>query len=308
MNKKNRLPSVFKQYLFLTLGVFIMSAAFYFFVIPSGIVIGGTTGLAMVITRYFSAFPISAIAFVFNMFLLLMALIFLGKKEFVRSIFGSVLFPAFLALFELFIPNPVFEQTDLLLISLYAGGLVGIGFAIVIHFGGTTGGSDIAIQIVNRKTRLSLGTSIYVVEGGIILLGALTDLRGISEGLINALYAIVIVFISGKVTDSFLLGVESKKALNIITTKPQELKKAIFSQFSRGMTEIAIKGAYTDQSKTLLVMVIHNSEYHFVKRIIQQNDPLAFVYVTPASEIQGEWSSKEEVYLFDQGGQSQTRK
>ncbi|MBU0997869.1 MAG: YitT family protein [Firmicutes bacterium] len=292
-----------KQYLFLTLGVFIMAFAFYFFVIPSEIVIGGTTGLAMVVNRYLPNLPISIIALFFNVLFLISALILIGKREFVRSIYGSLLFPAFLALFELTIPVPQFGGNDLLMISLYSGGLIGIGFAIVIHNGGTTGGTDIGVQIVQKYTRLTIASAIYVVEASIIILGAVTSPSGISSGFIAALYAIVIVFISGKVSDSFLLGVESKKALNIVTSVPKELKAAIFSSFNRGMTEIPSQGAYTEHPKTILIMVIHNSEYHFVKKIIHDVDPKAFVYVTPATEVQGEWSAKDEVYFYNAKGQ-----
>jgi len=301
--KKHQTMKKIKQYLFLTLGVFIMSFAFHFFVIPSGIVIGGTTGLAMVVNRYLTNLPISFIALFFNVLFLISALLFIGKKEFIRSIYGSLLFPAFLALFELTIPIPQLGGNDLLLISLYSGGLIGIGFAIVIHNGGTTGGTDIGVQIVQKYTKLSIASAIYVVEASIIVLGAFTAPEGISAGFIAALYAIVIVFISGKVSDSFLLGVESKKALNIVTSVPKELKAAIFASFSRGMTEIPSQGGYTEHPKTILIMVIHNSEYHYVKKIIHDVDPKAFVYVTPASEIQGEWSAKDEVYLYNAKGQ-----
>ncbi|MGD9909265.1 MAG: YitT family protein [Candidatus Izemoplasmatales bacterium] len=288
-----------KQYLFLTFGVFLMAVAFYFFVIPSGIVVGGTTGISMVIYRYTQVLPISMLALILNGILLIAAFLFIGKKEFVRSLYGSILFPIFLAIFEIAIPSPTFRDTDLLLVALYAGGLIGIGFAIVIHNGGTTGGTDIIIQIVQKYTRLTIGTAVYVVESTVILLGVITSPNGIESGLITLLYAVAITFLSGKVSDSFLLGIEQKKALNIVTTKPQELKKAVFASFSRGMTEIPSIGGYSETSRTILVMVIHNSEYHFVKRIIQDTDPSAFVYVTPASEIQGEWSSPDEVILED---------
>lgn len=299
MKKKHNLSpkARFKQYLFLTLGVFIMAVAFYFFVIPSGIVVGGTTGIAMIIQRFIPIIPISVSAFVLNAILLFLALWLIGKKEFVRSLYGSLLFPAFLALFELVFPEIRYPEIDLLLLSLYSGGLIGLGFAIVIHYGGTTGGTDIAIQIVNKYTRFKLGTSIYIVESTIIVVGALTTPEGWSVGLVNMLYAIVIVFLSGKMSDAFLLGAQSKMALNIVTEKPEQLKSAIFASFSRGMTEIDSVGGYTKRPKALLVMVIYHREYHYVTRIIADTDPSAFVYVTPATEVQGEWSPTEEVYL-----------
>lgn len=286
-----------RQYLFLTLGVVIMASAFYFFIIPSDIVTGGTTGLAMIVVRYFPDWPISVITFVFNAFLLLCALIFLGKKVFLRSLYGSLLFPVFLGLFEWLIPSPVFRDTDLLLVALYAGTLIGVGFAIVLHNGGTTGGSDIPIQILSKYTKLSIGTSMYFVDGSIIILGAITALDGLQAGFITLLYAIAIVFLSGKMSDSMLLGMEAKRAVNIVTDHPEELKKAMFSSFSRGMTEIASSGAYSGTNKTILIMVIHTSEYQYIKRIIEDTDPKAFVYVTPASEISGEWSDRYEVFI-----------
>lgn len=290
-----------QQYFFIALGVFLMAVSYHFFVIPSGIVTGGVTGLSMVINRYIPSIPISILALFFNIILLFICLLFLGKREFIRSIFGSLLFPLFLAMFEYIVPNPTFAQNDLLLVSLYAGGLIGLGFAIVLHYGATTGGTDILIKMVTKYTILSLAVAVYIIDSSVILLGALTYPGDISVGLINSLYAIVIVFLSGKVADSFLLGLQSKKAINIITDHPKELKQAIYASFSRGITEIRSQGGFTETDKTLLIMVIQNSEYHFVKRIILETDPKAFVFATPASEIHGEWSSKEEVFVSGQG-------
>jgi uncharacterized membrane-anchored protein YitT (DUF2179 family) len=290
----------FETYFFLTLGVFLMACAYYFFVIPSGLVTGGATGLAIIASRYFHSVPISVFSLGFNVTFLILGAIFLGKKELGKTIFGSLLFPAFLALFELLVPDPIFADRDLLLVTIFAGGFAGMGFGIVCKYGGSTGGSDIAIKIVKKYTKLSLSTSIYMVEAAIIIAGALTypvAEGGINSGIINALYAIVVVFITGRVSDSYLIGSQSKKAVNIITDRPKEIKSVLFATLRRGITEIPSIGGYTDNKKTLLIMVIQNTEYHLVTQIITAQDPKAFVYVTPASEISGAWSSKEEVLL-----------
>lgn len=286
-----------EQFVFLTVGVFIMAFAFYFFIIPASIVTGGVMGLAMVVHRVTEIIPLSVLTLIFNVICLLLALLLLGRKEFVRSIYGSLMFPFFFALLEIFVPVVSFGSSDLLLVSLYAGGLIGVGFAIVIHYGGTTGGTDILIKIFKKYTSFSLATCIYIVDGTIIVIGALTNPDGLSDGFVIALYAIVVVFLSGKVADTFLLGFQSKKALNIITDNPKELKKAIFATFGRGMTEIKSLGAYTEEEKTLLIMVIQNSEYHYIRGVITSTDPKAFVYATPASEIHGQWTTeKHEVF------------
>lgn len=285
-----------EQLFFLTVGVIIMAVAFHFFVIPSQIVTGGVTGLALIIHRYLPGVPISVLALGFSLIFLFMALLFLGKQEFINSLYGSLLFPLCLWILEQVIASPNFAPGDRLLVALYAGGLIGVGFGIVVHYGGTTGGTDIPIKILKKLTPVSLAVAVYLVDGLVILIGALTDPVSIGDGFIAALYALVIVILSGKVADSLVFGLQSKKAVHIVTRIPKDVKQKIFALFSRGMTEIKSQGGYTGEEKTLLVMVIQNSEYHFVRNLILDADPDAFVYVTPASEIQGEWSPKEEVY------------
>ncbi|MFH0992955.1 MAG: YitT family protein [bacterium] len=295
----------FEQYGSLVLGVFIMAVAYYFFIIPAGLVTGGATGLAIISGRYFPNIPISFFSLFFNTVFLLLGLAFLGRREFTKTLLGSLLFPAFLALFELLVAHPeeVFGEQDLMLVTLYAGMLVGAGFGIVCKYGGSTGGTDIAIKIVKKYTSLSLSKSVYLVEASIILLGALTFPTGINDGILTALYAIVVVFLSGRVSDSIMIGSQSKEAVNIITEKPKEIKAAIFAVLRRGATEISSQGGYTESKKTMLIMVIQNTEYHLVRKIIETTDPKAFVFVTPASEIHGEWSTKEEVFRRNEDGQ-----
>ncbi len=291
-----RSVSWLEQYFFLTVGVFVMAIAYYFFVIPSGLVTGGSTGVAMILNRYFPQIPISAFSLVLNSLLLILAFFFLGKRELLNSLFGSLLFPGFLALFEVIFPNPQFSPDDLLLVILYAGMLAGSGFGLVCQYGGSTGGSDILIKIFQKYAKVSLRASVYVVEAGIIIAGAITHPEGFNVGVVNLLYAVVMVFISGKVADSIVMGSQSKKALNIITDHPKEIKTEIFATLRRGVTELQSQGGFTENKKTMLIMVIQNTEYHLVRNIIAKNDPAAFVFATPASEIQGQWSSKEEVF------------
>ncbi|MDP2425133.1 MAG: YitT family protein [Candidatus Izemoplasmatales bacterium] len=295
----SRIRSITKVelYLMLTLGVFVMAMGYYFFIIPSGLVTGGATGIAIILTRYFPDIPVSLFSLGLNVIIMTLGFFFLGKKEFVRSAVGSLEFPMFLALFELIIKPPQFSINDMILMALYGGGLVGLGFGIVTRYGGSTGGSDIIIRIVKKYTPLSLAQSLYAVEATIVLAGAITFQSGFSNGIIAALYAVLVIFVSGKVADMIVIGAQQKKAVNIITDHPKEIKAAIFTSLRRGMTEIPSLGGYTESKKTVLILVIQNSEYHIVRKIIQANDPKAFVYVTPASEIHGEWSSKEEVFV-----------
>ena len=288
--------SKIELYFMLSLGVFVMAMGYYFFIIPSGLVTGGATGIAIILTRYFPTVPVSLFSLVLNIIIMTLGFFFLGKQEFVRSAIGSLEFPIFLGFFELIVKPPQFGLNDTILMALYGGGLIGLGFGIVTKYGGSTGGSDILIRIVKKYSPLSLAQSLYLVESLIVIAGALTHPEGFSSGVIAALYAVLVIFVSGKVADMIVVGAQQKKAVNIVTDQPKAIKHAIFETLRRGMTEIPSLGGYTEAKKTVLIMVIQNSEYHMVRKIIQSIDPKAFVYVTPASEIHGEWSSKDEVF------------
>lgn len=279
----------FEQYFMITVGIILMVSGFYFFLLPQEIVAGGVTGLGLVLNRMIDI-PISLTVFVFNAILLVASLFVLGKKIFVRSIYGSLAFPLVLFLFERFVPQLDFNN-DYVLAVLFGGGLLGLGFGTVLKYGGTSGGTDIPVKMLNKKLGLSISFSVYLIDGIIVLLGILAFLD--SNGVVGGLYALIAIFISGKIGDMVVVGGNGKKAMQIITDKPTELKDAIFKSINRGVTHMDIKGGYTNQPKTMLVTVITKQEYYVVRNIIAKIDDSAFVYVTPATEIHGDFYIKE---------------
>ena len=113
------------------------------------------------------------------------------------------------------------------------------------------------------------------------------------NGILASLYALLAIFISGKLADMVVIGGNDKKAMQIITERPQEIKQAIFDTVGRGVTLMNIKGGYTNQERIMLVTVITKQEYYIVRDIIAKLDDNAFVYVTPATEIHGDFVIEE---------------
>lgn len=284
-----RVISSVEQYIMITIGIIIMVAGFYFFLLPLDIVAGGVTGLGLVLNKL-AGLSISLTVFVFNMILLFLSLIILGKKVFVRSIYGSLVFPLVLFIFEEFIPLLDFKN-DYVIAVIFGGGLLGLGFGLVIKYGGTSGGTDIPVKILNKKFGLPIQFSVYAIDGIIVFLGIIAFID--TAGLYGGLYALISIFISGKVGDMVVVGGNSKKAVQIITDKPLEIKNAIFESIDRGVTQMDIKGGYTNHNKTMLITVITKREYYVVRNIIARIDDSAFVYVTPATEIHGDFYVKE---------------
>ena len=290
IHKKVRQIKSVERYFLISIGIILMVAAFYFFLIPANIVAGGVTGLGLVVNK-FTGFSISLFVFITNMVLLFMGLFLLGKKIFFRSIYGSLLFPATLFIFEEFVPLLKMEN-DFVLATIFGGALIGLGFGLVIRYGGTSGGTDIPMKILHKRLKLPLSISIYLIDGVIIFSGVIAYYG--DYGIESGLYAILAMFISGKIADIVIVGNSTKKAVQIITTKRDEIKEAIFETISRGVTEMDILGGYTKEHKTMLVTVITSNEYYYIRNIIARIDPEAFVYVTPATEIQGDFSVRED--------------
>lgn len=278
-----------ERYVMISLGIILMAAGFYFFLIPLQLVAGGVTGLGIVLEHVFG-FSISLLVLFMNMILLVLGLLVLGKKIFIRSIYGSLLFPAVLFLMERFLPLLDFDN-DYLLGTVFGGAFVGIGFGLMLKYGGTSGGTDIPIKILYKKFGVPIGTSVYVFDGIIVSIGILAFYN--ENGLVAGLYALISIFISGKLADTVVVGGQTKKAMQIITDEPEAIKQAIYDTISRGVTVMNIKGGYTNLDKTMLVTVITKQEYYRVRNIIARLDDTAFVYVTPASEIHGEFLERE---------------
>ena len=278
-----------ERYIMISLGIILMAGGFHFFLIPLNLVAGGVTGLGIVIEHLFEI-RISILVLIVNILLLLLGLAVLGKKVFYRSIYGSLLFPSVLFLMEKFVPLLDFDN-DYVLGALFGGAFVGIGFGLMLKYGGTSGGTDIPVKILYRKFNVAISTSVYLFDGIIVSIGILAFFN--DNGLVAGLYALIAIFISGKLADIVVVGGNTKKAMQIITSKPNDIKEAIYNTVSRGVTVMKIIGGYTNEDKIMLVTVITKQEYYIVRDIIARIDEDAFVYVTPASEIHGEFLESE---------------
>lgn len=293
MDKQHRIRpiSFIKRYVWITIGIILMVSGYYLFLIPVDLVAGGVTGVGIILQEISEKIPISLTVFALNVLLLLIGWAVLGKKLLIRSVYGSLAFPVILFLFEQFVP--VLDlKGDYFIAVIFGGSLLGLGFGYVLKYGGTSGGTDIPVKIFNKIFKLPINFSVYLIDGVIVAAGTLVFYE--ERGILVGLYAIVAIAISGQIADMVVVGGSSKKALNIITDHPTEIKNAIYAAVERGVTEVPILGGYSQAKKTMLVTVITKREYYYVRRIIARIDEGAFVYVTPATEIHGDFLESGE--------------
>lgn len=263
------------------LGSAIFALGLNMFALPNTIVCGGVTGIATTINHFFPGLPVGTVMLVLNVPLFAAAFAFLGKKLFFRSFIATVILSVMIDLFALFIPA---GTEDKLLASVFYGVCSGVGLAIIFLRNATSGGTDILAKLINKRfPHLSMGRMVFAVDLIIVAASsfALKDIE-------SALYAAVVVFISGEFIDLIIYGSANAKTFMIVTTKPEEMKQAIISKLNRGATMLSAKGAYTDEEKGMLICVVRTTEVRKLTRLVRSVDRSAFTIVTEASEILGE--------------------
>lgn len=282
----------FIDYTLILVGSFILAAGFVYFVTPHKIVPGGVYGIAIVVhylTRDIFSFwpdgiPIGLFGLVLNIPLTIAGIKILGPRFGVKTIAGFVFTSFFIDGITWL--RPVSDAplvNDVLLSSVFAGVLIGIGLGLIFKSRATSGGSDIIAMIIAKYTKLQLGKLMIYVDSVIVLMG----LAAFKDWHIP-LYSWVVIFITGRAIDMILEGADYNKALLIVSKKHQEIKNKILVDLERGGTYLRGEGMYTGEEKNIIYTVVSRREVAILQEYIGKIDPDAFITVMDAREILGE--------------------
>ena len=269
---------LFRRYIFLILGTLTYASAYNLFFYRNNLVFGGASGIAIITQKIIDP---SIMIFILNVFLLLLSLIFLGKKETINSVVGSILFPFFVKLTANIGNYIQIENNDMLLISIVGGVIVGLAAGVVFKSGFTSGGTDILNQIVSKYFKISMGTSLLLTDGLIVLVG------GFIFGWTRVLYALIVLYIINIMVDKVMLGISRNKAVYITTDKDDEICNYLLKELKLGMTLIGTKGGYSNKKDQIIMCVVPTAKYFEVKEGINQIDKKAVVLVTDAYQTSG---------------------
>ena len=272
------------DFLFIVLGTGIMALAIQCIFEPIGLVTGGFTGIAIIIRKVTAGLveggiPLWLTNIVLNIPVFLFALKIKGKRFIGRTVIGTVL----LSLWLYIIPQVDLTQGDYMLSAIFGGVITGIGIGFVLLAKATTGGTDMVSVLIQHKVRhYSVVQILQVIDGAVVLAGLYVF------GLKPALYAVVAIFITSKVSDALMEGMKYSKAAFIITDRYQEVADAIMTKLDRGLTGLDATGMYSGDKKTVLYCVVSKKEIVDLKDIVAEIDTKAFVIVTDAREVLGE--------------------
>nr|WP_233522619.1 YitT family protein [Peribacillus glennii] len=258
-------------------GSAIIAIAFNVFLLPNRIASGGVSGISTILQAV-AGFEPAYVQWAFNIPLFIAGLIYLGMQFGAKTLIGTVFLP-----FIVFMTNDWEPWTSDPLLGAICGGIgVGLGLGIVFRGKASTGGTDLAAQIIHKYTNLSLGTCVAIIDGLIVLSAAL--IFDIERGL----YALIALYVTSKTIDLVQIGLGRSKMAMIITNNEEEVRHAILHEIDRGVTRLSGQGGYTDDTRPILMCVIDQTEFTKLKQLVKTVDPRAFVIVMDASEVLGE--------------------
>lgn len=270
-----------KDFVMITVGIFLVAFGLEYFHIPNNIAAGGVSGLAIIINNFLPVLPVGIIILILNLILFAIAFITLGGGFGAKTIYASFGLSGIMWIMETFFTPTVL--TDDLFINAAVGALIiGTGMAMVFNYGASTGGTDILAKILNKYFHVEIGKSLLAVDFIIGLTGVVTF--GITAGL----YALLCIIANGTLIDRLIDGFNTAKELMIISKREEQIIKFIIEELDKSCTVLNGYGGYTSEDIQILYVILSRRDYIRLRSYIKEIDPKAFISVNEVHEVLGE--------------------
>lgn len=269
-----------KNYLLITLSIFIMAIGVYFFKFPNNFSFGGVTGFAVIVAK---VLPISASNFssLANIVLLIFGVFMLGKTFAIKTTYATIILSVFLTIFEYIFPLEAPLTDEPMLELLFAIALPAFGSAILFNIGASSGGTDVLAMILKKYTNVNIGSALFFTDLiAIVLTCFIFDIK-------TALYSFVGLTIKSFLIDGIIENINLCKAFNIICEKPEPICNYIVHELNRSATISKATGAYTNRDKFEIITVLKRHQAMQLRQFIHDNSPDAFIIISNSSEIIG---------------------
>ncbi|MCR1900305.1 YitT family protein [Irregularibacter muris] len=258
------------------LGCLLLAIGINGFLVPHHLLSGGVTGLSILL-NYITGLPVGLMIFLLNIPVFVLGYKLVSRPFIIISLIGTVS----LSLFVTWTTRlPVFVD-DVLLSAVFGGVITGLGSGIVFANRGTTGGTDIIAVIIKKYFSVDVGTTMFTVNATIVLFSSLVF--GVRLGL----YTLISIYINSLMIDKVQQGLDRKKAILVITEKPEEARQAIINQIKRGVTLLEGQGGYTQESKKIVFCLVTPFQLAKIREILLDIDEGAFITVLDAAEVVG---------------------
>ena len=278
MNLKTDYKSIIKETSILTVGVAIIAAAVYFFLVPSHASVSSISGLGIVLSN-FIPLPLSAITMILNVVLLIIGFFTCGREFGVKTVYTSVMLPLFLGAFEGIFPDfgsmTNSQELDVLCYIL----VVSVGLSILFNRNASSGGLDIVAKIMNKYLHMDLGKAMSLSGMCVALSAALVyDKKTVVLSVLGT-------YFNGLVLDHFIFDHNIKRRVCIITKKEEELRQFIIHDLHSGATIYESIGAYNMEKRNEIITIVDKGEYQKLMNYMNREDPKAFITVYTVSDM-----------------------
>lgn len=262
----------------LTVAVAIIAAAVYFFLVPSHASVSSISGLGIVLSN-FVPLPLSAITMILNVVLLIIGFFTCGREFGAKTVYTSILLPAFIGLFERLFPDigslTDSQELDVLCYIL----VVSVGLSILFNRNASSGGLDIVAKIMNKYLHMDLGKAMSLSGMCVALSAALVyDKKTVVLSVLGT-------YFNGLVLDHFIFDQNIKRRVCIITGKEEELRRFIIEDLHSGATVYESYGAYNMQKRREIITIVDKAEYQKLMSYMNREDPQAFITVYTVSDM-----------------------
>jgi len=271
------------EYIYIIIGAFLMAVSTALFLLPNQLSTGGISGISTIL-YYLCNYSVGLTMLLMNVPLFVIAMVKVNKRLFFKSILGTVLLSVFIDLLENLSPI----TNDRFLACIYGGIIMGIGTAIILKAGASTGGTDLLSYVIRAYNNKFKSSRVIIIADTIIIFFNIIFFKEIEIGL----YSVIAIYLMGKMIDIIFEGIYFTKIMFIISEKYEEISKEIGILVKRGSTGIYSKGMYSGKQNVMLFCVASRKEVAEIKQIIKQIDKNAFIVTTDAIETLGKGFSE----------------
>ncbi len=272
-----------KEAVILLVGMFIISFAIYYIMMPSHFVVGTLSGFILVLSN-FIPLKISTLTLILNIVLLVVGFVCIGKEFGGKTVITSFLLPLYLRIFEIITPT-VSELTGNRFLNVVCFVLVlSIGQAMLFNINASSGGLDIVAKVLNKYMHVEIGKGLMI--GGFVI--AATSIFVYDKDTL--VISIVGTYLSGVVLDHFIDGSHIRKKISIISPEYSQMQEFIVKKLNRGVTLYPAIGGWDNKDRMELVTILQKNEYAQLLGFVNKVDPKAFVTVATVGEVIGQWN------------------
>lgn len=275
---KSKLRCYIRDMAVITFATFIVAVAVYFFMMPNNLAIASIAGLAVVLQK-FIPLSVATISLIFNVGLLIIGFIFVGREFGGKTVYTSVILPIFVGIFEKLFPKYNGLTGDPFLDMICYIFIVSIGLSLLFNHNASSGGLDIIVKILNKYLHIDKGKAMSIA-------GMLVSLSAVfAYDTKTVVLSVLGTYLNGIILDYFLFGTNIKKKVCILSRKNEEIKKYILKNMHSGATLYKVIGAYNNEEHEEVVAIVNKREYGVLMQYIRRTDPDAFVTVSTINEV-----------------------